>query len=87
MKQKEHKKRELIIVKDRYGIELHIGDKVKHFDRKDINCKDMLDYIGVVVSIETNQLPLIGVDCGVEFIRLIPYMDLVHIEANEQEDS
>lgn len=64
---------------DRNGIELEIGDSVKHFNRRTYDCQDMAEYVGVVVSIDEERLPLIGVDCGVEFTRWMPRMDLVHI--------
>ena len=59
-------------MKDRNNITLKIGDKVKQFDRKNEN------YTGIIVAINKDRLPLIDVDCGVEFVRGIPHFDLIH---------
>jgi len=66
------------MTQSRYGIDLSIGDEVKHFDRRTYDCKDMQEYVGVVVDVDPNKLPLVGVDCGVEFTRYIPHFDLIH---------
>jgi hypothetical protein len=63
---------------DRNDIELNIGDSVKHFSRKTYDCQDRPEYIGKVVSLDPERLPLIGIDCGCEFTRWIPYFDIVH---------
>jgi len=66
-------------IKDRNNIELCIGDRVMHFARRDASGNNYHpDYIGVIVDINVDRLPLIDVDCGVEFVRGIPHMDLVH---------
>ena len=53
-------------VLDRDGVEILVGDEVKHFSRKDQECQDLPEYTGVVVAIDPKHLPLIDVDCGVE---------------------
>ena len=67
-------------VTDRYGNIIGVGDKVKHFDRRDQNCIDLPEYSGVVTSIKEHQLPLINVDCGNGLLRIMPHFDLILIK-------
>lgn len=53
-----------------------LGTKVKHFSRSTDQGYNEAEWRGVVVDVSEDKLPLIGVDCGVEFVRYIPYPDL-----------
>lgn len=53
--------------------QIRIGDKVINRHNKNMS--------GIVVAIESNRLPLIGLDCGGEFLRWIPHQD---IKINEE---
>lgn len=53
-----------------------LGTKVKHFSRSADQGYNEDEWCGLVVDVSEDNLPLIGVDCGVEFIRYIPYPDL-----------
>ena len=71
----------LFNIKTRDGVEIILGLGVKHFDRKiyrgTLREADDDRYIGVVRYIDSARLPLIGVDCGGEFIRWLPHSDIV----------
>ena len=73
------------MIKDKNGIEIKVGDKVKHFSRTDGDGNDLPGYRGVVISLDPNRFPLVEVECGTEFPRLLPNMDLVHIKEGESE--
>ena len=62
-----------MIILDRKQQPLNIGDTVSHLDRPGT---------GVIVSIDPDHLPLVGVDRGGEFIRYTPYFDLTKDENN-----
>lgn len=53
-----------------------LGMQVKHYNRSEFNGYNESEWQGTVVDVSEDKLPLIGVDCGVEFIRYIPYVDL-----------
>jgi|SaaInlV_165m_DNA_2_1040747.scaffolds.fasta_scaffold35007_3 hypothetical protein len=67
------------MIKDKNGQEIKVGDKVKHWYIKDWSSGEYHpDWGGTVLSMEPKRLPLIEVDCGLEFPRLIPNIDLIH---------
>jgi len=41
-------------------------------------------YKGVVVSVKPSDLPLIGVDCNQEFIRMLPIQDLAYTSSDKR---
>lgn len=64
------------MIKDRNGKDFKLGAKVRNVWRKPPGKPYNPDYVGVVVSLNPKRFPLIGVDCGVEFIRYMPGQDL-----------
>lgn len=57
-----------------------LGMKVKHYNRSADDGYNPSEWQGTVVDVDPEKLPLIGVDCGVEFTRYIPYPDLRAVE-------
>lgn len=57
-----------------------LGMKVKHYNRRLYDGYNPEEWQGTVVDVDPEKLPLIGVDCGVEFTRYIPYPDLRAVE-------
>ena len=76
-----------MMAKDRYGVDIKVGEFVRHVFRDICEGMDVRpdpDYVGVVVGIDPNRLPLIDVDCGVEFVRGLPHSELMHCQENGQ---
>ena len=57
-----------------------LGMEVKHYNRSVDDGYNPSEWQGTVVDVDPEKLPLIGVDCGVEFTRYIPYPDLRAVE-------
>lgn len=57
-----------------------LGMEVKHYNRSEYDGYNPDEWQGTVVDVDPEKLPLIGVDCGVEFTRYIPYPDLRAVE-------
>ena len=69
------------MVKARDGVNIKIDDSVRHVFRRicsGMSIWDDPDYVGIVVEIDPGRLPLVGVDCGLEFVRWLPCVDIEH---------
>ena len=56
---------------DHNGNPINVGDRVEHFARN-----SMPEYVGVVVGMPEDQLPLIQVEIQGE-VRRLPHFDLI----------